>query len=216
MARRPSSRISRRGAQRSPKKRFFICCEGENTEPAYFLALKNSLPDALIEVVTIKIGGVPKTVVARAKKERKKHSDRNGKTSSFEEGDEYWAVFDRDDHDSYYGAIDQCNSTEIGIACSNPCFELWLILHIEDFDKSVNRKAVQKQLKKLCPEYNPKKAKVPDCNKLVECVEAAEKRAKLLLKKRAEEQPGKHPNPPYTCVGDLTAKIREAAKKSAR
>ena len=36
----------------------------------------------------------------------------------------------------------------------NPCFELWLILHERDYDRPDHRDAVQRELKKLLPEYD--------------------------------------------------------------
>src|SRR5262249_49643453 len=130
--------------------------------------------------------------------------------NSFEEGDEVWAVFDRDEHPKVQEAIELCEANGIGIGYSNPCFELWLVLHLEDYDKPDGRKVVQGHLAKLCPEYDPKKGKCPNCKQLIESVEAAEERAKALLKRRQEER-----NPlgvASTTVGNLTSSIRKASK----
>jgi hypothetical protein len=133
---------------------------------------------------------------------------------SFEENDTVWAVFDQDIHPNFDKAVQLCSANNVNVARSNPCFEIWLILHIEDFQKSDGRLAVQKHLRRLRPEYDPNKGKTADCLKLIEQIEQAEQRAERQLKLRAEER-----NPfgaPSTTVFQLTLAIREAAKKSRR
>jgi RloB-like protein len=54
-----------------------------------------------------------------------------------EEGeiDEFWCVFDVEwprNHPRLREAIDQARQNSIEVAVSNPCFELWLILHLQD------------------------------------------------------------------------------------
>ena len=95
----------------------------------------------------------------------------------------------------------------------NPCFELWLILHERDYDRPDHRDAVQRELKKLQPEYNNRRGKIPDCDDLVTRVEAAEERGKVLIERR-EKEGDPHGNP-STTVGMLTGAIR-IANESAR
>lgn len=66
MARRLPPKLRRRIAQREPKKRFIIYCEGKNTEPAYFRALRRVSKSTLIEIETIGQAGVPRTIAERA------------------------------------------------------------------------------------------------------------------------------------------------------
>ena len=54
-----------------------------------------------------------------------------------EEGeiDEFWCVFDVEwprNHPGLGEAIKQARENQIRLAVSNPCFELWLILHFQD------------------------------------------------------------------------------------
>ena len=72
--------------------------------------------------------------------------------NSFEKNDEVWAVFDRDEHPKFDEAVSLCESNGLGVARSNPCFELWLILHERDYDRPDHRDAVQRELKNLRPE----------------------------------------------------------------
>jgi hypothetical protein len=48
--------------------------------------------------------------------------------------DEYWAVFDVDHHDpkELSAAASVARQRGYGLAGSNPCFELWLLLHLTD------------------------------------------------------------------------------------
>ena len=216
MARRKIPPIRRRRSRIEPKRCFVLFCEGKNTEPAYFSALKQTWTGALI-VVEIRRGvGVPMTIAREAVKfaESKgltKTSRR--KKNSFEENDEVWAVFDRDEHPNFDDAVSLCQANSVGVARSNPCFELWLILHERDYDRPDHRNDVQRALKKLRPEYDNHSRKVPDCNDMVTRVEAAEERGKVLVERR-EEEGIPHSNP-STTVGMLTRAIR-IANESAR
>ena len=135
------------------------------------------------------------------------------KKNSFEENDEVWAVFDRDEHPNFDGALSLCQANGIGVARSNPCFELWLILHERDYDRPDPRNAVQRELKNLRPEYDNHRGKIPDCDDLVTRVELAEERGEAMVKRREVER-NPHGNP-STTVGMLTRAIR-IANESAR
>ena len=132
------------------------------------------------------------------------------KKDSFEDGDEVWAVFDRDEHPRFGEAVELCKKHGVRVGRSDPCFELWLILHEQDYDKPDDRYKVQALLRRLRPEYDPDGAKTPDCDDLVKRVEVAERRGDVLLKRReAEHNPFGNPS---TTVGELTATIRRANK----
>ena len=217
MAARKIPPIRRRKSRRiEPKRRFVLFCEGMNTEPMYFSALKQTWTGALISVETRRGVGVPMTIAREAVKFAKsegltKKSRR--KKNSFEENDEVWAVFDRDEHPNFDDAVSLCQANSVGVARSNPCFELWLILHERDYDRPDHRNAVQRALKKLRPEYDNHSRKVPDCNDMVTRVESAEERGKVLVERR-EEEGIPHSNP-STTVGMLTRAI-QIANESAR
>ena len=208
--------IRRQKSRRESKRHFFLFCEGKNTEPAYFSALKRTLTGTLITIETRREVGVPMTIASEAVKFAKsmgltKKSRR--KKNSFEENDEVWAVFDRDEHPNFDDAVSLCEANNVGVARSNPCFELWLILHERDYDRPDHRDVVQRELKKLLPEYDNRRGKIPDCDDLVTRVELAEERGKVLIERR-EEEGIPHGNP-STTVGMLTGAIR-IANESAR
>jgi hypothetical protein len=215
MARRRTPDLKRRRPRREPKRRFILFCEGMKTEPAYFVAIERACSSALIEVETKPAAGVPYTLaesaVARARSLGLSRRSRKA-LNYFEKGDEVWAVFDRDEHPRFKEAVTQCEQAGVRVGRSDPCFEIWLILHIEDFDRPDDRHAVQAHLAKLRPEYDQRGAKTPDCADLVAQVDKAEQRAETQLNRRENE--GDPYGRPSTTVGRLIRAIREADQQA--
>ena len=91
--------LKRRRAYRSPKVRITVICEGKVTEPDYFLSLAQHC-GALIDVQLIveRGAGVPKSIVDKAIALVPRNRARN----SFEEKDQIWVVFDRDEHPNIF------------------------------------------------------------------------------------------------------------------
>src|ERR1700691_157031 len=134
--------LQRRKPQRQPKPRFLIVCEGTVTEPRDFNDVRHrerSLIDLQIEP-----GGTPKTLVERAAglqreaigKARKLRDDN-------QKYEEVWCVFDIDEHPLIPEAKNQARANGIELAISNPCFELWVLLHFQDQRAHIGRGKVQ-------------------------------------------------------------------------
>ena len=205
--RRAIADLRRRSASLEPRRRFLLYCEGKNTEPGYFDAIGRSVQSALVDIESVPAVGVPLTI-ARKAIERLRSPRR--RKNSFEVRDEVWAVFDRDEHVGFNEAVNLCEQAGVGVARSNPCFELWLILHERDFDAMCNRHRIQDELARLRPDYEQSGSKTLD--DLVARVRDAEKRAARQLVRRRQE--GIAYNNPSTTVGQLTQAIRDAAAKS--
>ena len=140
--------LRRRRAFRPPLPRFLIVCEGTKTEPGYFREMR-SLERSLIEL-ELSPGGVPKTLVERAmamKKDAaaraKREKDENLKY------DHVWCVFDVDEHPFVPEAKQQARDNSIEVAVSNPCFELWALLHFCDQRAHIERGPLHHK----CKEY---------------------------------------------------------------
>ena len=71
MSRRQNGKIGRRRAKREPKTSFTLFCEGKNTEPAYFTAVRNIMDGTLIKI--FKDVGPPMTIALEAHKYGKKN-----------------------------------------------------------------------------------------------------------------------------------------------
>ncbi|MGH3278223.1 MAG: RloB family protein [Trebonia sp.] len=123
--------LKRKVATRQPRKTLVVFCEGEKTEPQYLLALRQEpfVKDAAavdIQVETGRGGAVPLTLVTLAVAARAKSAAEEA------EIDEFWCVFDVEwprNHPHLSEAIAKARASDIRLAISNPCFELWLILH---------------------------------------------------------------------------------------
>lgn len=115
-----------------------IVCEDENTEPAYFSRFKAQfellLPKKTVYLFAKGTGRNSLGVVNHAVEIRRKMKEEENLT--FEQT---WAVFDKDDLDltpgnraNFEKAFRVGESAGVSIACSNECFELWLLLHFTD------------------------------------------------------------------------------------
>ena len=144
--------LRRRRPFRNPLPRILIVCEGRRTEPGYFHELRHTerIP---IELV-IRPGGIPKTLVQRAvdlkdaaKKDAKTRQDVNLLY------DDVWCVFDIDEHPAIPDAKQQARDNGIELAISNPCFELWILLHFRDQRAHIDRAVVQRDCAKYLPDY---------------------------------------------------------------
>lgn len=195
--------LRRRGPRRETPPRFFLVCEGRNTEPGYFKALGLIFPRVRIE---IEAGAGDPFAIAEKCARRSREAERR---------DRVWAVFDRDTHERFQEALDVCREDGAGVARSNPCFEVWLILHdAEEYDAPRDSRAVQADLARLRPDYDRGGAKTLDFGDLVERVEEAEARAETGLRRREDE--GDPYGNPSTTVGRLTREIRKAHKEASR
>lgn len=197
-------KLTRDPPSRKIKKQFILFCEGKNTEPQYFQALKKNYPNALI--VIEKKGAVPLTLANEANdyiKKRKKQ-----KSSSFEDEDQIWVIFDKDKHPKIKEATKICENNNLRLGYSNPCFELWLMLHRKDFNTVCTHTQMQKKLEKEDSDYNSKKGKKVNYETYIKNIITAEKRANRQLLARKQE--GEPHGCPSTTVCNLTIEIRKS------
>lgn len=209
----PKSSLKRRAPMRRPPIKFIVFTEGKNTEPEYIEALQKLYDKTIIEIDAKKASGVPKTIAAKAIDFAKSAGlTKRGrrKLDSFEANDQVWVMFDRDEHVKVKESIDNCTANQIGVAYSNPCFELWLILHFGDFDKAVDHHKVQDELKALCSDYSTRGGKTAKCEKFIAKHLEAEKRAANMVKRRSDE--GAELSAPWTTVFRFTEAVRTAAQ----
>lgn len=155
-------RLRRRRPSRQPLPRILIVCEGTRTEPGYFQGMRHLLR-SLVEL-EVSPGGTPKTLVERAV-EMKKAAERESKRSADRNllYDEVWCVFDIDEHPFVPEAREQAGANKISVAISNPCFELWVLLHFQDQRAHVDRAQVQH----LCRQHLPGYEKIVPCDRLL-------------------------------------------------
>jgi hypothetical protein len=191
--------------QLTPVRTFHLVLEGTNTEFHYFRALEKTIADTKIALTYERGAGSPGTI-ANKSVQILEDLRRSSRKESYEARDQVWAVFDRDEHADFAAGVDKCTANGVHLAVSNPCFEIWLIFHLGDFDRPDDRHQVQACLSKLLPEYDPKGAKTANFDKLLLNLKQAEMRAVACRTRRQEE--GGAVQRPLTDVDKLTMELR--------
>lgn len=145
--------LSRRKAIRQPNKRVHILCEGSVTEPKYLDAFIRSIGARVAVPGLIRGGvGVPKTIVQKCI-ELKHQVELEARRSGFKNLDEVWAVFDVDEHD-LSEALPLAKAHSIKCAISNPCIEVWGLLHEKEVDRPYHRHEAQRALAGSMPDFH--------------------------------------------------------------
>ena len=62
-------------------------------------------------------------------------------------------VFDRDDHERFHDAMSMARDNGIELAISNPCVELWLLLHFRESPGARHRREITHMLREHLPRY---------------------------------------------------------------
>ncbi|MCD4727615.1 MAG: RloB family protein, partial [Pirellulales bacterium] len=116
--------------------------------------------------------------------------------------DSVWCVFDIDDHPKVAEAKVTARDNNIDLAISNPCFEIWLLLHFRDNPGMQHRDEIGQLLKKHVPGYN----KTVDYDKYSNGYSQAVTRAERM--DRAAIEANEPERNPTTGVYKLTELIR--------
>ncbi|MCP3855454.1 MAG: RloB domain-containing protein [Actinomycetia bacterium] len=75
----------------------------------------------------------------------KKRASKRRRKSDGPDFDEIWCAFDTDEHLNMAQAIAEARDAEVKVARSNPCSELWPVLHVEDHNANVHRHDIQRR-----------------------------------------------------------------------
>jgi len=208
--------LKRKPASRAAVIYFHVFSEGEKTERDYFKAISAALDPSSVRISYNGPMGVPKTVAKKAIKFAKENGIGKGrrgrKPNSFEENDQVWAVFDRDEFICYEDAKQMCAGSNVPFAYSDPCFELWINLHFGPHDAPTTRHEAQAKTKKLVAGYDPTSGKTADFSLIIDHLEAAEKRAETQRQSRIDED--NRDGNPSTNMYELTRALLKANKKT--
>ena len=132
-----AAELARQQAKRESYDKVLIVCEGTKTEPNYLNEIKDELKLSTANIsIAPSPGSDPVSVVLHAEslvkqQARQKHIDNY---------DCVFCVFDKDEHEQhgnrYSNALNKIRQIKIkGVTfaaiTSNPCFEVWLVLHFE-------------------------------------------------------------------------------------
>ncbi|MCC5808588.1 MAG: RloB domain-containing protein [Opitutales bacterium] len=122
-----------------PAKAILIVTEGEVTEPVYFDAVKRKLILPTVEIEVVGSGkGDPRRLAESAVKQRKERRKNARKgtlaLSEASDFDELWIVFDTEmpvAQGRYHDGVAFAAAKGVKVAESTPCFEFWLLLHLD-------------------------------------------------------------------------------------
>lgn len=195
-----------------------IVCEGEKTEPLYFKALVTHLGLTTAEVeVCGECGSAPKSVVRFGMK----------KIDCDPDFDLIFFVFDRDSHSGYDNAIElvqqfqrqrKLKGKTVAAITSNPCFEVWFMLHFEAFRKPCAAGGGKSpcgnliSLLKRKPGFRDyEKGQGNHFKILHSCLPQAKLNAALTLKQSREAGDREHHGNPTTFVHLLIDKLEDVA-----
>ncbi len=184
------SRPRRITARREPRRVIRVLTEGTVTEPGYLAQWARRSSDTHVDFADS--GMAPLSLVQRARDhQRANRKTRDGKGLDF---DEIWCVFDVDQHPKLAQAIHEARQSNIGIALSNPCFEIWLILHCQDQTAHIDCHSAQRLAAKLGI-IDSKRLKPTTVDALLASYGDAKKRAQDLQKRHLANGSNPDANP---------------------
>lgn len=202
-------------AFRSERKFFLIVCEGEKTEPNYFKGLSQFIPRGTVELV-LDIHGTGRNTLSLLEKIK---AIRKNKEAEYDRTyDETWAVFDKDDFpDEHFNRailIGRNERAPIFCAWSNEAFELWFLLHFNNYPEPMGRKQYAKLLEREISQlmsgpfkYEKNNAAMYTLLKTLGDESKAIERAKTLHQQYEDENFATHN--PCTLVYQLVEKLLE-------
>lgn len=206
---RQRQQLERKLGRRASHDRILIVCEGSKTEPNYLGEIRQAyrLHTASVQVHPSALGTDPVQVVQYAK-ELFEFGDKNKgiQPRAFEQ---VYAIFDRDEHRSYFDALTMAESLDgrlkndskrlvrFQAVASVPSFELWLLLHYEDIQHPLHRSEVLRRLHTHIPGYD--KSSTRTFHTTRERLPLATQRAQAL----ATQFNARTAPEPFTAMGEL-------------
>ena len=185
-----------------------MLCEGKVTEPKYLNAFKREHRSQLVEVEVVPECGVPKSLVEQAV-DRKKRAEKEARRYSdpYRKYDEVWCVFDVDNHPNLLEAKQQARDNGLDLAISNPCFELWILLHFRDQRAHQERGPIQTAVREHLQGF----VKEVPYDRVQPYYEEAVARASALMEWQVQQ--GRPDGNPSTAVHNLTGRIAELGRE---
>lgn len=139
------------GKRKLAPENYLIMCEGEETEPNYFAGLKELINSKYGDKVDVLIPSI------KIKGTGRNTTDLVNYTEKFvnQAGKKYgkvWIVFDKDDYpDKQFNQA--IKNSSFNTAWSNPCFEIWILLHLKKVINFVPKDKILNELDKEFKKY---------------------------------------------------------------
>lgn len=201
--------LTRRSPSRDPLPLILVVCEGKVTEPEYLDAFRIAHGANTVRVRVESPGGDPRALVERAVRLRDE-ADREARRARDQNlrYDEVWCVFDVDQHQRLEDARTEAERSRVRLAVSNPCFELWLLLHFAEQAAHLSSRQARDRLRKHLPSYDKHVSFADASGGYGEAVRRAQA---LDVRHTAAGSPGGNPS---TGVHRLTERIRQFGKEN--
>jgi len=137
----------RRVSGEATRKQLLVFVEGLKTEERYLIHWYRSNRDRVLVRIDL-FRGTPLQLVQHAvdAQRQERRDERRGRGRAY---DEIWCMFDVDVHPNIPDARDLARRHDIHLAVSNPCLELWFILHFEDRTAWIDRREAQRRSEEL-------------------------------------------------------------------
>ena len=149
--------VKRNAPTKTVGKKILIACEGKQTEPKYFNAIRQDLRFTTVQVLILPHDGTDPLSVVNAVLDARKEKKRE--KTWFDDQDSAWAVFDGDEHiannrPNWCQAIQKAKSQKINLAITNPSIEFWYLIHFQDHSAIIARDKAKDRLKQHIPNYD--------------------------------------------------------------
>jgi len=189
-------KLNRHSPSRNVAQKILIACEGSKTEPIYFNSIRNELRSPTLDIIVLPHQNRtdPRSIIEKLIEERQQRKD----NQQWSKEDKAWAVFDGDEHiekslANWQSAINRATSQKINLAITNPCFELWYLIHFQDHFAQITRDRLVNLLNKHIPDYDKSMCLYP--KPLKSLTEQAIQRAEKMAKQIERNELSEHSNP---------------------
>lgn len=205
--------LQRRPApNRRPQRReFLVVAEGSKTEVIYVKYWERECRDRVLVHVPEVNYTDPMSLVreaVRLKRESEPEA-RRGRGRSY---DEVWCIFDVDEHPFIPAALNMAQANGVRVAISNPCIELWFVLHLQNQGASINKDQVQRSCHDL---LHSGKSLTDDALLLLKAGHADAMNRARELTRRHESAGSKEWENPSSTVWELIEAMRSASSIGA-
>ncbi len=131
----------RRVSASALRRELLVFVEGLRTEEMYLVDWHRRFRDRVRVTIDPYRAGPLQLVERAVSTQRAEANDaRRGRGRAH---DQIWCVFDRDEHPNFSTALALADRHGIRLAVSNPCIELWFLLHFERQTAFIDRHAAQ-------------------------------------------------------------------------
>jgi hypothetical protein len=207
-------KLNRRPPSRDIVRKIVIACEGSKTEPGYFESIRKELRLRTLQIIVLRHQGRtdPRSIIERVVEARQEMKRKQAWT----DGDSAWAVFDGDEHieqspENWKSAIVLATKQKIQLAITNPCFELWYLIHFQDYCAPITRDRVINLLEKHILKYDKSMCLYP--KPLKPLTEQAIQRAEQIAAQIQRNELDEHSNP---CCSGLPKLIQSLLRLESR